>query len=62
MGNGQYCYPLTMTNYHSRYLLACEALESTKESFAFSGFECFDLEAGRVEPLDNPFNPKLSPM
>lgn len=33
LGNKKYCYPLTITDYHSRYLLACESLESTKEAF-----------------------------
>ncbi len=31
-------------------------------SFMHYDIGYFDLEAGRVEPLDNPFNPKLSPM
>jgi transposase InsO family protein len=39
LGNRQYCYPLTITDYSSRYLLACEGLESTKSTFAFSVFE-----------------------
>ena len=39
LGNRQYCYPLTITDYCSRYLLACEGLESTKEMFAFTIFE-----------------------
>jgi putative transposase len=39
LGNRQYCYPLTITDYHSRYLLACEGLESTKEPHAFAVFE-----------------------
>ena len=29
MGNGQYCYPLTVTDNVSRYLLGCQALETT---------------------------------
>jgi putative transposase len=29
LGNGQYCYPLTVTDQHSRFLLACQALPST---------------------------------
>lgn len=29
LGNGRYCYPLTMVDRISRYLLACEALSST---------------------------------
>src|SRR6202167_3738968 len=39
LGNRQYCYPLTITDYCSRYLLACESLESTKSKFAFNVFE-----------------------
>jgi putative transposase len=51
MGNRQYCYPLTITDYHSRYLLACEALESTKEPFAFSGFEKAFQEYGLPQAI-----------
>ncbi len=39
LGNKQYCYPLTITDYRSRYLLACEGLASTRSTFAFSVFE-----------------------
>jgi putative transposase len=39
LGNRKYCYPLTISDYSSRYLLACEGLESTKEPFAFAVFE-----------------------
>ncbi len=39
LGNKRYCYPLTISDYRSRYLLACEGLESTKSDFAFSVFE-----------------------
>ncbi len=39
LGNHQYCYPLTISDYRSRYLLACDGLESTKSDFAFSVFE-----------------------
>lgn len=46
LGNKQYCYPLTITDYHSRYLLACEALESTKEHYAFTTFERIFKEYG----------------
>jgi hypothetical protein len=31
LGNGRYCYPLTVTDHASRYLLLCEALESVRE-------------------------------
>jgi transposase InsO family protein len=39
LGNKRYCYPLTITDYASRYLLACDGLETTKEVFAFGVFE-----------------------
>ncbi len=39
LGNKRYCYPLTITNYRTRYLLACDALDSTKEDYAFTVFE-----------------------
>jgi len=29
LGNGKWCYPLTMSDIHSRYLLECQSLEST---------------------------------
>ena len=46
LGNGQYCYPLTVTDQASRYLLMCEALESTRESTAITAFEQLFLERG----------------
>jgi len=39
LGNHRYCYPLTITDYRSRYLLTCEGLESTREAGAFPVFE-----------------------
>ena len=29
LGNGKYCYPLTVTDHFSRFILCCEALENT---------------------------------
>jgi len=46
LGNKQYCYPLTITDQASRLLLACEALESTKEQFAFTVFESIFRQYG----------------
>lgn len=46
LGNRQYCYPLTITDYRSRYLLACEALASTQETGAFPVFERVFKEFG----------------
>jgi transposase InsO family protein len=37
-GNGRYCYPLTVTDQASRYLLLVEALESTKEEPVIAAF------------------------
>lgn len=39
LANRQYCYPLTITDFSSRFLLACEGLESNSERLAFSIFE-----------------------
>ncbi|MBE0613201.1 MAG: transposase [Burkholderiales bacterium] len=39
MGNKKYCYPLTVTDFTTRFLIGCEGLESTKEQYAFSVFE-----------------------
>jgi putative transposase len=39
LGNRQYCYPLTISDFTSRYLLACESLDTTKEIHAFAVFE-----------------------
>ena len=40
LGNKRYCYPLTISDFSSRYLLLCEALSDTKEKSAFKMFEC----------------------
>src|SRR3989338_6798848 len=39
MGNREYCYPLTLSDFASRYLLICESLTSTEESPCFPVFE-----------------------
>jgi transposase InsO family protein len=46
LGNKKYCYPLTVTDHASRYLLLCEALESTKGDLAFPAFERLFRERG----------------
>jgi transposase InsO family protein len=38
LGNGRYCYPLTVSAQASRFVLACEALESTKEAPVIEAF------------------------
>ena len=61
LGNRRYCYPLTITDFASRYLLTCEALLTTQEKFAFTVFERAFKEFGlpavllrvaRLGPLD----------
>jgi transposase InsO family protein len=46
LGNGRYCYPLTVTDQASRFLLMCEALESTREEPAIAAFERLFAERG----------------
>jgi transposase InsO family protein len=46
LGNRRYCYPLTVTDHASRFLLLCEALESTREDLAFRAFERLFAERG----------------
>jgi transposase InsO family protein len=46
LGNGRYCYPLTVTDHASRFLLLCEALESTREGPAVTAFEQLFRERG----------------
>lgn len=46
LGNKRYCYPLTITDHYSRYLLCCESLESTKEAEAIPVFKRVFAEYG----------------
>jgi len=46
LGNGHYCYPLTVTDHASRFVLLCEALESTREHSALTAFEQLFRERG----------------
>jgi putative transposase len=39
LADRRYCYPLTITDFASRYLLCCDALETTREAYAFTVFE-----------------------
>jgi transposase InsO family protein len=51
LGNGRYCYPLTVTDHASRFLLLCEALESTREDTAFTAFERLFRERGLPQAI-----------
>jgi len=46
LGNSRYCYPLTVTDQASRFLLLCEALDSTREDPAITAFEHLFRERG----------------
>lgn len=46
LGDKRYCYPLTVTDHASRFLLLCEALESTREELALRSFEQLFRERG----------------
>ena len=51
LGNKHYCYPLTITDYKTRYLLACDALDSTKEAYAITVFERTFQEFGLPDAI-----------
>ena len=51
LGNGRYCYPLTVTDHASRFLLLCEALESTREDPAITAFEQLFRERGLPQAI-----------
>lgn len=51
LANQRYCYPLTVTDHASRYLLLCEAMESNQEQFAFTAFERLFKERGLPQAI-----------
>ncbi len=51
LGDGRYCYPLTVTDQASRFLLMCEAQESTRTEFAFPAFERLFNERGLPQAI-----------
>ena len=51
LGNRRYCYPLTVTDYSSRYLLLCEAMDSSREQPAFLAFERLFRERGLPQAI-----------
>ena len=46
LADKRYCYPLTITDFATRYLLTCEALSTTQEVYAFTVFERVFKEFG----------------
>jgi len=51
LGDRRYCYPLTVTDHASRYLLLCEAMESNQEQPAFMAFERLFRERGLPQAI-----------
>jgi transposase InsO family protein len=51
LGDKRYCYPLTVTDHASRYLLLCEALESNRQELAFRAFERLFRERGLPQAI-----------
>ena len=51
LGNGHYCYPLTVTDHASRYLLLCEALDSVREDGAVAAFARLFAERGLPDAI-----------
>src|SRR4029077_19176435 len=39
LADRRYCYPLTISDFASRYLISCEALENPRATYAFTVFE-----------------------
>lgn len=60
LGTGRYCYPLTITDQASRYLLCCEAFDSTREQGVFEAFRAIFTERGlpytKLPEIDYPFH------
>lgn len=50
-GNGQFCYPLTVTDAHSRFLLGCQSLTSTQQLGAQAVFSRIFVEYGLPEAI-----------
>jgi transposase InsO family protein len=51
LGDGRYCYPLTVTDHASRFLLMCEAHESTRELPVIAAFERLFAERGLPDAI-----------
>jgi transposase InsO family protein len=51
LGNGRYCYPLTISDAFSRYIIGCEGLEDTKGGPARSAFEMAFREYGLPDAI-----------
>ena len=66
LADRRYCYPLTITDFASRYLITCDALSTTRETYAFAVFERafkdFGLPAGHPDRQRDPFRLPQRPL
>ncbi len=46
LGNKRYCYPLTVTDYCTRFLIGCEGLPSTRSALTYTVFERLFRDCG----------------
>src|SRR5258707_6117112 len=51
LADRRYCYPLTVTDAASRYLLSCEALSSTEAKYAITVFERVFKDVGLPQAI-----------
>ena len=51
LADRRYCYPLTITDFASRYLIGCEALSTTQQVYAFTVFERVFKEFGLPQAI-----------
>jgi putative transposase len=51
LADRRYCYPLTITDFASRYLIGCEALTTTQQVYAFTVFERVFKEFGLPQAI-----------
>jgi putative transposase len=51
LADARYCYPLTISDYASRYVLGCDALETTQTRYAFGTFERIFQEFGLPDAI-----------
>jgi putative transposase len=51
LADRRYCYPLTISDFASRYLIACEALTTTQQVYAFTVFERVFREFGLPQAI-----------
>jgi transposase InsO family protein len=51
LGDGRWCYPLTVTDHATRFLLLCEAMGSTREEPVIAAFKRLFVERGLPDAI-----------